>query len=112
MTLQWDVVKKRYEHGAQVDAVSGGSLFTITGADDEYIYFKGRLWKDALPRHHLEEAVALLERGELDANAIKFLEGYRLHVEKNPTVEPGCSRIPNMVAVVLKDLGYFVNAGP
>lgn len=111
MPLQWDVVQKRYEHGAQVDAVAGGSLFAITGADEEYIYFKGRLWKDALPRHHLEEAVAMVERGELAATATKFLEAYRLHIEKDPMVESGCSRIPNMVAVVMKDLGYFDGGG-
>jgi hypothetical protein len=110
MTVDWSAIRARYESGAEVCAVVGGGTFTITGADDDYIYFAGRLWKDALGRDTLERAVSMLERGELGPAPTQFLEGLRLDVETDPTIAPGCSRIPNMVTVVMKDLGCF--AGP
>lgn len=107
MAVEWSEIVTRYQAGAEVAAVVGGSTFTITGADDDHIYFKGRLWEDVLTRETLERAVSMLESGQLGPKATDFLEGFRFDVEKDPAVAPGCSRIPNMVTVVMSDLGYF-----
>ena len=107
MAVEWSEVVTRYQAGAEVAAVVGGSTFTVTGADDDHIYFKGKLWEDVLTRETLERAVSMLESGQLGPKATDFLEGFRFDVEKDAAVAPGCSRIPNMVTVVMSDLGYF-----
>lgn len=107
MAFDWKTVLGRYENGAEVDPIAGSRKFVITGADDTQIFFEARLWKDVLPRDHLERAIDMLEAGDLHRGASTFLEGYRLQVEKDQTVPQGCSRIPNMVAVVLQDLGML-----
>ncbi len=104
MPLDWELVKRRYGGGAQVPTVRGRTV-TVTGADEEHVYVSSPLWRDALARAHLEQAVLLVERGTLTRRAVpdaahprSFAEEYRQHV---------ADARGSTVAYLLKDLGYL-----
>ncbi|MFP5361577.1 MAG: hypothetical protein ACLGI5_02465 [Thermoleophilia bacterium] len=98
MPLDWNNVMKRYEHGAEIEAIPGASTLAVTGADDEKVYVKHRLWKDSLSRRNLEKAVRLLEEGRMTRQSGTFIDQYRTYVEDER---------PTTAATVLKDLGYL-----
>jgi hypothetical protein len=109
MALDWHDLQTRYEKGARLASLSGDAMLEVTAVDDAAIYLKGRLWRDALERTDLENAVELLVTGLAPDDPIEFAEALRRHYSEGPQARPGCSRVPNMAAVVLKDLGYFQN---
>jgi hypothetical protein len=96
--LVWKDVVKRYKGGAQIEPIPGASTLEVTGADDEKVYVKHRLWQDALSRRNLEKAVTLLEAGKMTRKSGDFIDQYRTFVEDER---------PTTAATVLKDLGYL-----
>ena len=98
MPLDWSTVKSRYEQGAEIEPITGASTLAVTGADDEKVYVKHRLWKDSLSRRNLEKAVLLLEEGRMTRRSGDFIDQYRTYVEDER---------PTTAATVLKDLGYL-----
>lgn len=98
MPLDWKVVVKRYKDGAQIEPIPGASTLEVTGADEEKVYVKHRLWQDALSRRNLEKAVTLLEDGKMTRKSGDFIDQYRTFVEDER---------PTTAATVLKDLGYL-----
>jgi hypothetical protein len=98
MALDWDLVVKRYKDGAQVAPIPGASTLSVTGADDQKVYVKHRLWKDSLSRANLEKAVRLLEEGKMTRKAGDFVDQYRTFV---------ADERPTTAATILKDLGYL-----
>lgn len=98
MPLDWAVVMTRYRDGAQVAPIPGASTLEITGADEDSVYVKHRLWKDSLSRSYLEKAVLLLEQGRMTRNSGDFVDQYRTFI---------ADERPTTAATVLKDLGYL-----
>lgn len=98
MPLNWAVVVERYKDGADVASLPGASTLSVTGADDEKIYVKHRLWQASLSRKNLEKAVELLEAGKMTSRAGDFVDQYRTFIEDER---------PTTAATVLKDLGYL-----
>lgn len=98
MSLDWAQVIERYKDGAEIEPIPGASTLAVTGADEEKIYVKHRLWKDSLSRHNLEKAVGLLEEGRMTKKSGDFIDQYRTYVEDER---------PTTAATVLKDLGYL-----
>lgn len=98
MELDWDDVLRRYGDGAEVPSLPGGAAVTVTGADDDRIYIKHRLWSDSLSRVNLERGIALVDKGEMTRLANRFIDQYRTMV---------ADERPTMAATVLKDLGYL-----
>jgi hypothetical protein len=98
MALAWDMVIKRYKDGAQIAPIPGSSTLSVTGADEEKVYVKHRLWKDSLSRANLEKAVALLEEGKMTRKSGDFVDQYRTFV---------ADERPTTAATVLKDLGFL-----
>lgn len=99
MPLDWEKeVVERYRDGAEVQTMPGAAPANVTGADDERLYIKHRLWKDSLSRPNLEKAVGLLEEGRMTTESGDFIDQYRVYVEDER---------PTMAAVILKDLGYL-----
>jgi hypothetical protein len=96
--LDWADVVKRYENGADIAPIPGASTLSVTGADDEKIYVKHRLWKDALSRPNLEKAVRLLGEGKMTRKSGDFVDQYRTYV---------ADERPTTAATVLKDLGFL-----
>lgn len=98
MPLDWSHVMQKYQDGADVAALSGAAKLTVTGADEERIYVKHRLWKDSLSRRNLERAIDLVDKGEMSSRAADFIDQYRVVV---------ADERPTTAATVLKDLGYL-----
>lgn len=94
-TLDWSAVVARYASGA---AIPGAASVMVTGADDDYIYVKHRLWEDRFSRKHMERAVSLLAAGKMSRQKSSFIEQYRLFAsEERPTT----------AAWIMKDLGFL-----
>lgn len=97
--LDWSAVIARYHNGADVDTLPGGAKITVSGADDEYVYVKHRLWKASLSRANLERGVDLVAAGTISNVATEFIDQYRtLVADERSTV----------AATILKDLGYLI----
>lgn len=107
-TLDWDAVRVRYSDRPALPSLAGSSTVQVTDVDDERICLRQRLWSDCISRADLEAAVRLLATGDLDPEPMAFAEGLRRHYASGPRVETGCTRGPNLAAVVLGDLGYLV----
>jgi hypothetical protein len=105
--FDWNLVRDKYHQGMKINSLAGGSQLEITEVDDDKILVKSRLWRDSLTREDLETAVALLAEGKAPPDPIGFAEAMRRYQLEGEQVHPGCSRVPNMAAVVLKDLGYL-----
>jgi hypothetical protein len=96
--LDWDVVLARYAGGARIPTVAGGKTLEITGADETGVHIRHALWRDTLPREHLERAVALVEADQVTRHAGLFVEDYRALVADARATS---------ATHVLKDLGYL-----
>lgn len=96
--LDWASAVEKYRDGAAVDTLPGGAAITVSGADDERIYVKHRLWTAQLHRINLEKGIDLVNAGSISRNANQFIDKYRtLVADERPTV----------AATILKDLGYL-----
>lgn len=104
MTLDWDAVVDRYADGAELRTLSGSAPVHVVEIDDERICLRQRLWRDCVSRAQLEAAVDLLASGDVSNEPIAFAEVLR---RKQAHVETGCTRGPNLSAIVLRDLGYL-----
>ncbi|HEU0101443.1 MAG TPA: hypothetical protein VFR07_03915 [Mycobacteriales bacterium] len=98
MALDWSDVVRKYADGAKIQPIPGSSTLEVTGADEEKVYVKHRLWKDSLSRPHLEKAVLLLEQGKMTRRSGDFVDQYRTFI---------ADERPTTAATVLKDLGYL-----
>ena len=107
MALDWAELQARYARGATLPSLAGGSTVRITSVDAEAISLSARLWRDSLARADLETAVRLLQEGAAPRDPLGFAEALRRYYSESVEARPGCSRIPNMAAVVLSDLGYL-----
>lgn len=107
MPLDWSTVRERYAEHPALPSLAGTSTVQVTDVDDERICLKQRLWNDCISRADLETAVGLLAEGDLDPEPMAFAEGLRRYYASGPRVETGCTRGPNLAAVVLGDLGYL-----
>lgn len=96
--LDWAAVVKRYAGGAEITPIPGASTLSVTGADDEFIYVKHRLWKDRLTRKNLEKAAALLAEGKMTRKSGDFVDQYRTFI---------ADERPTTAATIMKDLGYL-----
>ena len=105
--LDWAAVRDRYARRPVVPALTGGSVLEVVDVDDEKICVRQRLWRDCVTRAQLETALTLLGPG--GGTAVEFAEALRRHYSGGPQVQPGCSRIPNLCAVILKDLGFLTD---
>jgi hypothetical protein len=98
LSLNWTNVVERYKDGAEVQPIPGSSTLAVTGADEDKVYVKHRLWKDSLSRANLEKAVLLLEEGKMTRRSGDFVDQYRTFV---------ADERPTTAATVLKDLGFL-----
>ena len=97
-SLDWDDVVKRYGNGAEIASIPGAATLAVTGADDEFIYVKHRLWKDKLTRKNIEKAVGMLAAGKMARTSGDFVDQYRTFI---------ADERPTTAATVLKDLGFL-----
>jgi len=105
--LDWAAVRARYEQHKVLSSLTGDARLEVVDIDDERMCLRQRLWRDCLTREQLATAVGLLRDRTITGTAVEFAEGLRRYYSGGPQVLTGCSRIPNMCAVVMKDLGYL-----
>ncbi|MPZ67392.1 MAG: hypothetical protein GEU83_18455 [Pseudonocardiaceae bacterium] len=108
--FDWAMVRQRYQPGMRLASLRGDTYLEVVEVDDDRLCLRQRLWRDCLTRQDLETAVSLLRDGIVTGTAMEFAEGLRRQLSGGPYVRTDCSRIPNMTAVVLKDLGYLDGA--
>jgi hypothetical protein len=106
MTLDWDAVRERYAGGAQLWSLTGSTPVRVTEVDDDRICLSQTLWHDCIGRSELEAALELLRSGAIAAEPVAFAEGLR---RRRAHIDTGCTRGPNLTAIVLRDLGYLAN---
>ncbi|WP_018335659.1 hypothetical protein [Actinomycetospora chiangmaiensis] len=105
--LDWEQVRARYAGRPSLASLQGSSRVQVEEVDEDRICLSQRLWRDCVSRAELDDALALLRDGRLAATPIAFAEGLRRYYASGPRVETGCTRVPNLTAVVLTDLGYL-----
>jgi hypothetical protein len=102
----WADVQARYAPGTALKPLVGSSALVVDEVDDEQLCVRQRLWRACLTRAELEIAAGLLaEAGPV--TPMQFAERLRVHYATGFHVTTDCSRVPNLSAVVLKDLGAF-----
>ncbi len=106
MMIDWSAVRSRYAEQPTVRPLAGGSTLRVVLVDDEKICLRQRLWEDCVTRDQLETALTLLREGD-GCTAVEFAERLRRYYAGGPDVQTDCSRIPNLSAIVLQDLGYL-----
>lgn len=107
--LDWQLVRERYAGRPSLTSLAGSSRVQVVDVDDERICLRQRLWLDCVTRDDLDTALALLREGRLAGGPMAVAEGLRTYYASGPRVETGCTRGPNLVAVVLADLGYLTS---
>jgi hypothetical protein len=76
----------------------------VDSVDDERICVRQRLWQACLTPAELDTATRVLaEAGPV--TALELAELLRIHYAGGPQVTTDCSRVPNLSAVLLSDLG-------
>lgn len=107
----WADVLARYRPGAVLAPLVGSSSLVVDSVDEERLCVKQRLWRACLQRVELEEARRVLAKAG-PVSAPELGELMRVHVATGFHVTTECSRVPNLTAVVLNDLGAFDAAPP
>jgi len=104
--IGWGDVVARYVPGAVLPPLVGPSTLVVDEADQERLCVRQRLWRACLTRTELETAAEVLAAaGPL--TPMEFAERLRVHYATGFHVTTDCSRVPNLSAVVLQDLGAF-----
>ena len=104
--LGWADVQARYVPGAVLAPLVGSSTLVVDEVDDDRLCVRQRLWRACLTRTELETATAVLAAaGRI--TPLEFAERLRVHYATGFHVTTDCSRVPNLSAIVLQDLGAF-----
>jgi hypothetical protein len=103
MNLDWATVQYRYRDEIRLAPLAGASRPRAVLIDSDTIQVSQRLWTTTISRDDLETAAELLDRIPTPISAIGFAE--RLRIFYASTTE--CSRIPNVSAMLLTDLGLL-----
>lgn len=113
MSIGWHDVMARYAPGTPVPPLVGSSKLVVVSVDDQHICVRQRLWQARLTRAEFETATALLASSG-PVTALELAELLRIHYAGGPQVTTDCSRVPNLSAVILSDLGAVPStaAGP
>jgi hypothetical protein len=104
--IGWDDVLARYAPGALLAPLVGSSTLVVDEVDDQRLCVRQRLWRACLTRIELETAAEVLDTAG-PMTPMEFAERLRVHYATGFHVTTDCSRVPNLSAVVLQDLGAF-----
>lgn len=102
--IDWQDVVSRFRQGDRLQPVAGASVLTVESIDDDRMCLRQRLWRDCLTRSDLRLAARVLADAPPGVTAVQLAELIRLH-HTGSAVTPGCSRVPNLAAVVLYNMG-------
>lgn len=106
-SLDWNAVRARYAPGTRVRPLVGTSALEVVSVDDERICLRQRLWRACVTRSELETALTVLHERPGRLTALELAEELRRYYAVGPQVTTECSRVPNLSAVVLVDMGHL-----
>jgi len=103
LKLDWEQILTRYTDNVSLSPLAGSSPMTASVLGDDAVLVRHKLWQALITREHLNTAVAVLDRTPKPVTAVEFAE----HLRAFYTSTTDCSRIPNLSAVILADLGLL-----
>ncbi|TCK24803.1 hypothetical protein [Pseudonocardia endophytica] len=108
---EWTDVVARYRTGDVLPPLVGSSVMTVDAVDDTALCVRQLLWRACLTPDEFATAVTILhEAGAV--TGLELAELLRRHYAGGPQVTTDCSRVPNLCAVVLADLGLVPRGSP
>jgi hypothetical protein len=107
MGLDWQEVRARYGPGSPLRPLAGSAALRVVSVDDDRICVRQRLWQACVTRRQLDTALRILRERAGPVDAMELAEILRCYYAGGPDVVTDCSRIPNLSAIILKDLGYL-----
>lgn len=102
--VQWSDVIGRYQVGDVLPPLVGSSVMTVDAVDDDAICVRQLLWRACLTSDEFATALDVLDRAG-SVTGLELAELLRRHYAGGPQVTTDCSRVPNLCAVLLADLG-------
>jgi hypothetical protein len=106
--LGWAEVRAHYAPGSALSPLVGSSKLVVDEVDDERLCVRQRLWRACLSREEFETAARLLATAG-PVTPLELAEQLRVHYASGFHVTTECSRVPNLSAVLLNDLGAFAD---
>lgn len=103
-TVGWADVLARYRPGDVVPPLVGSSTLVVDVVDAQRLCLRQRLWRACLTPAEMDTATAVLAAAG-PVTALELAELLRAHYASGPRPTTDCSRVPNLSAVVLADLG-------
>ena len=109
--IAWTDVVSRLAPGDSLSPLVGSSRLTVDSVGADRSCIRQRLWSACLTRADIDTANRILADAPADVSPVGFSELMRAHYASGTDVTTGCTRLPNLAAVVLLHLGAFA-AGP
>jgi hypothetical protein len=105
LTVTWDDIVARYRPGDSLRPLVGVSKLAVDHVDGDQICIRQRLWWARLTRADLQTANDILASTDADITPVQFAELLRAHYTSGTDVTTECTRVPNLAAVVLYNMG-------
>jgi hypothetical protein len=103
--IDWPQIVARFQPGDQLQPLVGVSTLTVDSIDDDQICIRQRLWRACVTRSDMTTATRILAEAPADVTPVQLAELIRTHYTAGSDVTTECTRIPNLAAVVLYNMG-------
>ena len=110
--IAWSDVVAKFQPGDALEPLVGRSKLTVDSVDDERMCIRQRLWLACVTPADLQIADAILSAAPVDVTPVQLAELIREHYTAGADVTTECTRIPNLAAVVLYNLGALTSEQP
>ncbi|ODU01299.1 MAG: hypothetical protein ABS81_21035 [Pseudonocardia sp. SCN 72-86] len=110
--IEWSELRDRFNVGDALKPLIGSSKLTVDSIDEKQICIRQRLWKACLTREDLAIANNILAAAPADVTPVQLSELIRDYYTSGSDVATDCTRIPNLSAVVLYNMGAVPGARP
>ncbi|AEA27030.1 hypothetical protein ACFQ34_32495 [Pseudonocardia benzenivorans] len=110
--VEWTDVMERFSVGDSLQPLIGSSRLTVDSIDENEICIRQRLWRACVTRAELAVGDGILTSAPAGTTPVQLSELIRDRYASGTDVVTDCTRIPNLVAVVLYNMGVVPNAAP
>lgn len=105
MAIAWADIVDRFKPGDALAPLVGASELRVDRIDDQQICIRQRLWRACVTRSDLATANRILDEAPEGTTSVELSELIRAHYTGGPEVTTECTRIPNLAAVILSNMG-------